>query len=131
MLHAGAGHGKPETHVDEQPAGSVAGGRDKSAPASDVRRRSGAVPQLVDTAPHDGILDRWVLVHCPSFRQELLSQDYLSQELLSSWPRDYPTASVASTASHPLRSATRPDPACGQRQLTTTTFDADENTNVA
>jgi hypothetical protein len=30
-----------------------------------------------------------------------------------------------------LRSAARADPACGQRQLTTTTFSADENTNVA
>jgi hypothetical protein len=87
MLRAGAGHGEPETHVDEQPAGSVASGRDNSEPAlsaSDMRGRSGAVPKLVDTAPQDCILDGWVLVHGPSFRQELLSQDYLSQELLSS-----------------------------------------------
>jgi hypothetical protein len=81
---AGARHGEAQTHVDEQPAGSVAGGRDKSEPVSDVRRRSGAVPQLVDAAPHDCILDGWVLVHDSSFRQELLSQDYLSQEPLSS-----------------------------------------------
>jgi hypothetical protein len=44
---------------------------------------------------------------------------------------DYPTASVPSTASHPARSAARSGPVCGQRQLTTTTFAADENTNVA
>jgi hypothetical protein len=63
MLRARARHGKPQTHVDEQPAGSVAGGRDKSEPASDVRRRASGVPKLVDTAPDDCILDGWVLVH--------------------------------------------------------------------
>ena len=87
MLRAGSGHGETETHVDEQPAGSAACGSDKFEPAcfvSNTRRSSSAVPKLVDTAPQDCILDGWVLVHGPSFRQELLSQDYLSQELLSS-----------------------------------------------
>jgi len=53
-------HGKPQTHFDEQPAGSVAGGRensDPSRPTSVSPQGSGAVPERIDTAPRDCILD--------------------------------------------------------------------------
>jgi len=60
VLRARPRHGKPQTHVDEQPAGSVAGGVEgfhAARPTSVTPSRSGAVPKLIDTAPHDCFLD--------------------------------------------------------------------------
>jgi hypothetical protein len=73
-LGAGARHRKPQTHIDEQPAGSVPGGGYKFGPApfaSDVRRRPSALSKLGQTISPQRLEYGFVLMH-ESSSQDLL-----------------------------------------------------------
>jgi len=66
IVRAGAGHSQPQTHVDEQPAGSVPGGGDEFVPpffALYARRGVGVVPKLGDTASDQRLDEDRMLVH--------------------------------------------------------------------
>jgi hypothetical protein len=75
MLRAGARHRKPQTHVDEQPAGSVPGGRNNSGLAhfaAVLRSPPTAAPKLGDTVSPQCLKYRVMLMHDFSSLQELL-----------------------------------------------------------
>jgi len=75
MVRAGARHSEPQTHVDEQPAGSVPGGCDELVPgplASDVCSCPSAAPKLGDTIADHHVNENGMLMHDFSSRQELL-----------------------------------------------------------
>jgi hypothetical protein len=68
-------HGQPQTHIDEQPAGSTPDGRGVSVPAGDPSRAPGclsAVAKLGDTVPDQRLKNGGVLMHGSSFRQDFL-----------------------------------------------------------
>ena len=87
MGRAAAGRRQPETHVDKQPAGRMPRGSDQlgvALLAANVPARSTGVPKFGDALSHQRLKQCGVLIHdLSSSSQDLLWQDYLSQELLS------------------------------------------------
>jgi hypothetical protein len=75
MVPGAAGHSQPQTHVDEQPAGSAPESRGESGPAVCALRASGclgAVAKLGDAFSDERLQNGGVLMHDSSFQQDFL-----------------------------------------------------------
>ena len=90
VVRGAARHGQSKAQLDEQPAGPASGCLDRTMAALFGARSgagSGASPVFCDAIPDQHFKYSWVIVaHGTLFSQELLSQEYFPQELLSNLP---------------------------------------------